>query len=315
MTRSHSSRSAFTLIELLVVIAIIAILMGLLLPAVQKIREAANRMSCGNNLKQIGLAYNHYASDYGQNLPQSMKQPSSATDTNFHGWGLYILPYLEQTNLYKEYNFTVPFFVNVPNVSKNQDITNTKIKMFNCPSAPKREPYSYTFIFPPNPPVTWQAHASDYSPIARISQFASSYSGFPVTDPQGPLDAFKRTPIAEINDGTSTTILIAEIAGKNNLWQAGQKKSAIVDIQHAGQGGWNDATSGGTVFNGSSFDGTAYPGPCGVNCSNEHGLYSFHMQGANCVMVDGSVKFLRQSTNAAIIAAYITRNNKESITD
>src|SRR5438067_10048244 len=103
---SNRSRRAFTLIELLVVIAIIGVLIGLLLPAVQKVREAANRMKCTNNMKQMGIAEHNYHDTYGMFTCSWDYEPVSAgvrTTGVSSSWGLYLLPYLEQGNLYQQY--------------------------------------------------------------------------------------------------------------------------------------------------------------------------------------------------------------------
>jgi prepilin-type N-terminal cleavage/methylation domain-containing protein len=116
-----SLRRAFTLIELLVVIAIISILVGMLLPAVQKAREAAFRMSCSNNLKQIGLAMHNYHNDR-ERLPPSRLAPGMAT------WAVLILPYLEQDNLYRQWNLGNTYFV------QNDVARLTSVKNYFCPS-------------------------------------------------------------------------------------------------------------------------------------------------------------------------------------
>ena len=120
MKRNHS---AFTLIELLVVIAIIAILLGLLLPAVQKVREAAARAKCQNNLKQIGLALHNYHSAQGT-FPMGW-------DANGFPIHCYLLPYLEQDNLYKQVNFAV-----ASNAAPNTTTKMNVIPLFLCPSDP-----------------------------------------------------------------------------------------------------------------------------------------------------------------------------------
>ena len=142
-------RTAFTLIELLVVIAIIAILIGLLLPAVQKVREAAARVSCQNNLKQLGLAAHNFESNNGT-LPPSLVvelglPPGSPGAPGFpypgivHSWAIGFLPYIEQGNLASQYNVNFPWFSSpsfIPGTPNNLAVVGTSVKTFVCPRPP-----------------------------------------------------------------------------------------------------------------------------------------------------------------------------------
>ena len=312
MLAATRRRSAFTLIELLVVIAIIAILIGLLLPAVQKVRDAAARIQCQNNLHQIGVAYHGYADINNQAFaPLMISDPYKPV-----GWGIFLLPHIEQDPLYKRYYFGAPFFYSNPAFGiDNQAVANTSIKLFNCPAAPYRDAYTYTFNYPGYPAITWQAAPADYTPLGGVSPTLAAYIGLSSSDLAGALQRDQKTPISALSDGTSNTILSAEIAGKNDLYQNGRNTGQKLSGFYGGEGGWADATSGGSSLYGSSLDGTVTPGSCGVNCSNDFGLYSFHTGGANALFADGSVRYLSTSISIQTLAGQVTRAGGEVVND
>jgi prepilin-type processing-associated H-X9-DG protein len=296
---------------LLVVIAIIAVLVGLLLPAVQKVREAANRMSCSNNLKQVVLAYQNYHGTFGSFPPATSNSQTSPT-----GWATYLLPYIEQDNLYKKYNFSAPFFYTNPQFGiDNQSVTETPIKTLQCPSAPSDHDYMNYSLPPPFNFVSWNGSSSDYGPMIGVDPFfLAPFLGLTVGDNlQGALQPDKGKRIADILDGTSNTILTVEIAARPNLYQNGHLIQNRVTY-FSGAGGWGDATSGNAQLYGSSADGTINPGTCGINCSNDFGMHGFHSGGANAAFADGSVHFLKQNIDIKVLVALITRAGGETIT-
>ncbi len=136
--RPHSTRTGFTLIELLVVIAIIAILIGLLLPAVQQAREAASRSTCTNNLKQIGLAIHNYH-DAKNDLP-----PSRLGVGGYASWCVLILPYLEQASLYNQWDLTQTYYL------QTAGARSTGLAVFSCPSRRRPGQQSTQYDVPSN---------------------------------------------------------------------------------------------------------------------------------------------------------------------
>jgi prepilin-type N-terminal cleavage/methylation domain-containing protein/prepilin-type processing-associated H-X9-DG protein len=223
MKRSVVRRPAFTLIELLVVIAIIAVLIGLLLPAVQKVREAAARTKCSNNLKQLGLACANYESAYGKlptggegtntagtatefgNLPGG--NPISSTNPGeYHSTQTYLLPYIEQDALYRQINLYA-YYNDISATGQKVDANGRTpfqnvVPIFLCPSCPT------------DPADQWGFGFIHYSPTCYTDVGQGGYRD-KSTRARGALDIMdRRVALAGIADGSSNTILLAEDAGR-----------------------------------------------------------------------------------------------------
>src|SRR5262245_58788275 len=233
MVPDRLRRGGFTLIELLVVIAIIAILIGLLVPAVQKVRAAAARLQCANNLHQIGVALHNYHDTagvmpaYGFDFP-TPPNPTIPSRQGHSALGL-ILPYLEQDNAARlaRLDRSVIDPVNLPPNWGTNVSGATPVKVYLCPSAPSRTldygPYFVSIGFPNMGPMN--LGATDYAVIRGIrSGFAGRCcpSGT-VSGDTGVMGAKTIThKLVEITDGTSNTILIVEDAGRHQIYAKGK---------------------------------------------------------------------------------------------
>ncbi len=320
-------RPGFTLIELLVVIAIIAILIGLLLPAVQKVREAAARMSCSNNLKQIGLGLHNYEGTNKFFPPCGVDFQTAPAGNPFgtqkQGVSIFtlLLPYMEQDNVFKlvRQDRSALDPLNLPPAIGSNPAGRTKIKAYLCPSAPDRECDYGPLIG--QPAGIMILGACDYGAITGIGSGVVTYGGLPATTPTGDtgtllystcdagggIIGYKPT-IASVTDGLSNTILIAEDAGRLDLYRVGKKVSA----GPVSGGAWADYASEYYVHGFSNDGATINGGACVINCTNDNEIYSFHTGGALSLRGDGSVFFLKASTSPQVLVAAISRAGGET---
>jgi prepilin-type N-terminal cleavage/methylation domain-containing protein/prepilin-type processing-associated H-X9-DG protein len=338
-------RRGFTLIELLVVIAIIAILIGLLLPAVQKIREAANRMKCTNHLKQMGLGLHNYESTYLY-FPTSGEgndPTNQSTVMDFQSTHTQLLPFIEQDNVYRLINQTLPY-----NHPTHNAAFKTKIPIFLCPSNGMYRddpqgygqtdymPVAYTDIDPTtgaretNTPKIYR-NAGLLTPHYSMAPGAS-YSGSPIA--VGSTSGMvKRSPRGHggIIDGTSNTIAIIEDAGKAHESFSPFMKanyadgcSDCVDKSPTGLRNnyrWGEPDNGNgvsgphqdSVNKTARINNNATPngGPVSCpwslnNCGPNDEPFSFHPGGANALFGDGHVQFVRDSINGAALRYLMT---------
>ena len=285
--RSGTRQYGFTLVELLVVIAIIAILIGLLLPAVQQVRWAASHTVCANNLHQIGLAMHNYSEEQGS-------FPPAYNGIEFNpgwGWGTFLLPYLEQKDLYQQISPNTEVFGDGSEAVQPTSLTQTKLTAFLCPND----------------------DISGFLNDQKRNFAKSNYRGIfgpyinnvfiPDFDYGGVLFQNSNIKTVDILDGTSNTVAIGECILDDPtghvaaIWVGMDLDSSSIYISDV-MWGIDDGTNG---FN--------------LNGTGPQAFGSRHMGGVNFVFCDGSVHFIRTNVNTQVMINLCGRSDGEVVND
>jgi prepilin-type N-terminal cleavage/methylation domain-containing protein len=327
MTTRHSpgrydrgSRPAFTIVELLVVIAIIGLLVVLLLPAIQAAREAARKMSCSNNLRQVGLAVPMFEDSrrslpmaaYGRPYAKFSDNPQDLISSVF----THLLPYLEEKAAYERYDWNRDWAA-----AENQAVVNTVVPTFRCPSS-AGEPLQRGLR-------AAGVHFPDHT--AAVSDFTAVYSwGYPLAIPANqpyrdiwgtsalsPLHesgVYRRPVRRYVIDGASRTLTFVERASSTDRWVSGK----LTETNPSTASEWAPwAGQGCNWILSYTDDGANYApsglGDCNVNCSNHQGVYAFHPGGAHGVCLDGRIVFLHGDIQPEVLYALVTRSRGETI--
>jgi prepilin-type N-terminal cleavage/methylation domain-containing protein len=341
MKKSSVGKAGFTLVELLVVIAIIGILVGLLLPAVQAAREAARRMSCGNNMKQIGLAaHNHESAlKYFHAWRRTfLENDAYAAQGNpwfaltadarapFGALGQ-LLPYLEQNNLHSRFDLKKPLVdpVNLappfPLAQNTPDIFGP-VPTFVCPSTPESQsdygPYFAPIGFPSG--QSYILPRTDYAPMRGIHESLAACVGLPGRTHNGLLGTNNdeinnwRVKIGQIPDGLSNTVMFYEIAGKQGIWFIRTniaQPPALINL-NSFYGDWNIARHV-RGLSGANPANPEEPGCAIVNVLNANNPFAFHSGGINTTRGDGSVQFMSASIAPQVFVALLSRDGGEVV--
>lgn len=312
------ARRGFTLVELLVVIAIIGVLVALLLPAVQAAREAARRLQCTNQMKQLGLAVHNY---------ESAKRvlPPSHSNAPKHNFLSYILPYIEQSGIAAQFDLTkdwdaAPADRGASGAPGNIGISAKAVEMFKCPTTSnERDQNCSDYAI---------CTVMDRSPASARAKLILGADGVKISDRgEDPADKdaqwcsvlrvrsdaanrFIPVKMSEVSDGLSNSFMIFEDAGRPDRYDQSKNPTMAKTM----------AENENVIAGRSWADNNAYfaiHDTCGggqlMNCNNNNEIYSFHVGGCNFTMGDGAVRFVQEGIHPEVFTSLFTRSSGDLI--
>ena len=327
MKRCAMKRNGFTLVELLVVIAIIGILIALLLPAVQAAREAARRLQCSNNMKQLVLALHNYEGTHGVLPPTAFVYGKDINGNNLQGnelsWNVFVLPFIEKTGLYEQFSFVPGAWNSGPNREGGPDadgkykslIAINPVEAFFCPSAQNRIA-AHGSSTPQNPVrKTYNSHyygvagpkipAGLPNPWGYEYQPTGNYGGYAQ---DGVLYNDSAVKFSEITDGLSNTFMLGEMAmhednvyGSTANWYGGDGANWVRGISFTGMSSSKNVLFGVNVM----------PSENGFYDFNDLPFSSMHPGGAQFGKCDGSVSFVDEDMAMGVYWATCSRHKGE----
>ncbi len=301
-----SKRFAFTLVELMVVVAVIGTLISLLLPAVQAAREAARRIQCQNNLRQVGLSLLQFESANSAFPASGWTRPGLGNPSgSYLSWRGVCLGFMEQANVLNRYDVQQHWWF-----QNNLQVGSLKQPTFLCPSSPAIEPVLFVPPKAPRPSLALNMPlaTTDYEAIMGVRPSLDAFT-YDASNRFSIMHRDSRTKFSQILDGSSNTIMVLEASGRPAVYRRGKQK---FDAHNEQAIGWIDSESAFSL-DGSSADGAAEG--CGVaegcfvaiNARNDNEPYSFHSGGAFALFADGHIAFESEAISILAFAAQCTR--------
>jgi prepilin-type N-terminal cleavage/methylation domain-containing protein/prepilin-type processing-associated H-X9-DG protein len=297
------ARRGMSIVETLMTIAILGVLLGLLAPALQYARESSRRRTCANHLRQLAQGLQAYDSQ-NRGLPNGKR----------HSWIVYLLPLVDEKAVSERFKFIYSW-----DDPANQKGASSRLSIAECPSAP----HGLSDVAP-NGSTNLDLATTDYAAITQVDTRLVAIGQADVAGP-GVMPIKSGASLSDVTDGRAHTILVAESAGRPQIWRRGKRFGELPNLRVNGAA-WCRPEIDISLL-GSSYDGAMLPGACALNCTNGEGvttspdpyygtqgtgqLYSFHPAGINAAMADGSVRFLAGGIDMRVVARLATRAGGE----